>query len=603
MLHTQRLVITGAIDYHAIDSMKQVRRLKALGAGAALCITLIVLAACVFPACGTPPPAPAATSAVDANWWKGAVIYEVYPRSFGDTNGDGIGDLNGITEHLDYLQDLGVDGIWITPFFPSPQVDFGYDITDYTAIDPQYGTMADFDRLVAEAGKHKIKVLCDLVLNHTSDRHPWFIESRASRTNSKADWYVWVDGTPGTPPNNWLSIFGHSAWEWDDARKQYYYHAFYKQQPDLNWRNKQVRDAMYDMIRGWMKHGVAGFRLDAVPHLYEDPQRADEKFLPGVNSYGDRNTERVHTDNLPEVHGAYRELRQVADSVPGTVLIGETYLPNVEQLAQAYGSKDDELQLPMDTQYGMHSKLSAELFRSKLRDAETGLNGHMPLFVFDNHDNRRRWNRFGDGQHDDAIARLIATLLLTPRDTALMYYGQELGMSNNDPKSVDQVKDPIGKIGWPKEIGRDGERTPMQWNARENAGFSTAASTWLPTAPNYKDLNVAAETGNPASLLSYYRSLIHLRKQNPALRDGDLRIVDDSNPDVLSFVRTANGVTVLVSMNFSDSPRTVSFDGAAVGVTGRSLTPLLQSTAPSTETASLDKLVLPPYGAYIGEVH
>ena len=230
----------------------------------------------------------------------------------------------------------------------------------------------------------------------------------------------------------------------------------------------------------------------------------------------------------------------------------------------------------MDTQYGMHSKLSAEYFRSKLRDAETGLHGHVPLLVFDNHDNRRSWNRFGDGQHDDAIARLIGTLLLAPRGTALMYYGQELGMSNSDPKTIDQVKDPIGKIGWPKEIGRDGERTPMQWDATPNAGFSSSPITWLPLAPGYTSINVAAETGNPASLLSYYRKLIHLRKQNPAFRDGDLRLVDEHNKDVLSFVRTGGGTTVLVAMNFSDAARTVNFDAAEIGVAGRALTPLMQ---------------------------
>jgi alpha-glucosidase len=526
----------------------------------------------------------------------------VYPRSFADTNGDGIGDLNGITAHLDYLEQLGVDGIWITPFYPSPQVDFGYDITDYNAIDPQYGTMADFERLVAEAGKRNIKVIADMVLNHTSDQHPWFVESRSSRTNPKADWYVWVDGKPGTPPNNWLSIFGHSAWQWDSTRQQYYYHAFYIQQPDLNWRNRQVRDAMYDMIRGWMKRGVAGFRLDAIPQLFEDPKLQNEDYLAGLTSYGDRRTARTHTDNLPEVHEVYRELREVVDAVPGTVLIGETYLPNVAELAQAYGSKSDELQLPMDTQYGMHSTLSAELFRARLRDAETGLNGNMPLLVFDNHDNRRSWNRFGDGKHDAAIARLIATLLLAPRDTALMYYGEELGMSNNDPKSVDQVKDPIGKTGWPKEIGRDGERTPMQWDTSPNAGFSTAPSTWLPVAPNYVTVNVAAETKDAGSLLNYYRNLIRLRKQNAALRDGDVRIVDEKNKDVLSFVRSASGNTVLVALNFSASPRTVSYTPAQIGVAGRSLTALAESFPPGDSPATLDKLVLPAFGAYVGEV-
>jgi alpha-glucosidase len=537
-----------------------------------------------------------AAATPDANWWKGAVIYEVYPRSFGDTNGDGVGDLNGITAHLDYLRDLGVDAIWITPFFPSPQVDFGYDVTDYTAIDPQYGTMADFDRLVAEAGKRKIRVIADLVLNHTSDQHPWFRESRSSCTNPKADWYVWVDGKPGTPPNNWLSIFGHSAWQWDETRKQYYYHAFYKQQPDLNWRNRQVRDAMYDMIRGWMKRGVAGFRLDAVPHLFEDPKLANEELRPGTTAYGDRNTTRTHTDNLAEVHEVSRELRKVADSVPGTVLIGETYLNNVAELAKAYGAENDEIQLPMDTQYGMHNKLSADLFRAKLRDAETGLHGNMPLFMFDNHDNRRSWNRFGDGRHDDAIARLIATLLLTPRATALLYYGQELGMTNNDPKSIDQVKDPVGRTGWPKDIGRDGERTPMQWDAGRNGGFSAAAATWLPVAPNYTMVNVATEGKDSGSLLSYYRTLIRLRKENAALREGDVRIVDEQNKDVLSFLRTAGAGTVLVSVNCSGSRQAVPF--ATLGIAGRRLVRL----AGSFESAGKDTLDFPPFGAYVGEV-
>ena len=575
--------------------MSRVRRLSEFGRSAALLIVLISASH------GEPKPA-AATPRWDPNWWKGAVIYEVYPRSFADTNGDGIGDLNGITAHLDYLQQLGVDGIWITPFYPSPQVDFGYDITDYNAIDPQYGTMKDFERLVAEAGKRNIKVIADMVLNHTSDRHPWFVESRSSRTNPKANWYVWVDGKPGTPPDNWLSIFGHSAWQWDSARQQYYYHAFYIQQPDLNWRNRQVRDAMYDMIRGWMKRGVAGFRLDAVPQLFEDPKLQNEEYLPGYTAYGDRRTTRAHTDNLPEVHEVYRELRQVVDAVPGTVLIGETYLPNVAELAQAYGAKNDELQLPMDTQYGMHSSLSAELFRARLRDAETGLKGNVPLFVFDNHDNRRSWNRFGDGKHDAAIARLIATLLLAPRDTALMYYGEELGMSNNDPKSVDQVKDPIGKTGWPKEIGRDGERSPMQWDAGANAGFSTARSTWLPVAPNYATVNVSTETKDSGSLLNYYRSLIRLRKQNAALREGNLRIVDENNKDVLSFVRAARGITVLVAMNFSASPQTLSYPAAQIGISGRRLTVLAESFGSDGTPASLDKLVLPAFGAFIGEL-
>src|SRR5579875_3311301 len=258
--------------------------------------------------------APPASEIHNPNWWKGAVIYEVYPRSLQDSNRDGIGDLNGITSRLDYLKALGVNAIWLTPIYPSPQVDFGYDISDYRAIDPQYGTMSDFEYLVSEAQKRDIRVINDLVLNHTSDKHPWFIESESSRTNPKANWYIWADGKPGGgPPNNWQSIFGHSAWTYVASRQQYYYHAFYPQQPDLNWRNPEVRRAMYDVARFWMDKGVSGFRLDAITSLFEDPALRDEPYLKGRNAYGDRIISRIYTDNLPEVHEVLRELRKVTD--------------------------------------------------------------------------------------------------------------------------------------------------------------------------------------------------------------------------------------------------------------------------------------------------
>jgi len=538
----------------------------------------------------------------DANWWRNAVLYEIYPRSFGDTNRDGIGDLNGITRHLDYLEELGVDGIWITPFYPSPQVDFGYDISDYRAIDPQYGTLADFDRLVSEAGKRQIRVITDLVLNHTSDRHPWFIESRSSRTNPKADWYIWADGKPGRqPPNNWLSVFGHSAWQYDQPRNQFYYHDFYREQPDLNWRNRSVRDAMYDMVRFWMKRGVAGFRLDAITTLFEDPQLRDEAYLPGTTPYGDRNASREYTDNLPEVHDVLRELRRVTNEFAGRILIGETYVANAAELRKMYGVHNDELQLPMDTQYGFINSLKADTFRRKLAEAETKLEGNTPLFVFDNHDNRRSWNRYGDSQHDEGIAKLIATLLLTPRGTALLYYGQEIGMANNDPKSPAEVRDPIGKAGWPKEIGRDGERTPMQWNEARNAGFTDGATTWLPIGPDYRSRDVAVESRDPKSLLSYYKALIRLRKENPALKDGTLTLVNETDQRVLSYLRTSGPTTVLVAVNFSGAPLTVRFDLKPYGVRGTQLNTLVSSfDTPRAE--SLSNFVLPPFGAFVGEV-
>jgi alpha-glucosidase len=544
----------------------------------------------------------AAGAESSGQWWQKAIVYEVYPRSFGDSNGDGIGDLNGITEHLDYLKDLGVDAIWITPCYPSPQVDFGYDISNYHAIDPQYGTMADFDRLVAEAKKRNIRVIMDMVPNHTSDQHPWFLESKSSRTNPKAEWYMWHDGKDRQPPNNWQSIFGHSGWQWAPERGQFYYHAFYKEQPDLNWRNREVRNAMYDEIRFWMKRGVAGFRLDAVTSLFEDPQLRDEPVAkPGLNAYGDPILTRQYTDNLPECHDVFRELRQVTNEFEGGVLIGETYLPNVSELAKMYGAPDDELHLPMDTQFGFNP-LSADAFRRKLREAETQLSGHMPLFFFDNHDNPRSLTRYGDGKNNPAIAKLLATLLLTPRCAALLYYGQEIGMENTDPTRKEDVRDPVGRIGWPKDKGRDGERTPMQWDASVNAGFSSAKATWLPVPPTYKERNVAAEANDPDSLLNYYKALIRLRKTNPALKDGDFTLINETDQDVLAFIRKADGKAVLVALNFTPHRQKVSFDLEPQGVRGKQATTVLSSFSKAGHNSSLKDLVLPPYGAYVGQV-
>ena len=539
----------------------------------------------------------------DPDWWRNAVIYEIYPRSFADTNGDGIGDLNGITEHLDYLKDLGVDAIWITPFYPSPQVDFGYDISNYEAIDPQYGTMADFDRLMREATKRGIRVVNDMVLNHTSDQHPWFKESKSSRKNPKADWYVWQNAdAKGHPPNNWQSIFGHSAWQWDEKRKQFYYHAFYKEQPDLNWRNQAVRDAMYDTMRFWLDKGVAGFRLDAVPSLFEDVQLRDEPYLEGMDAYGERIVSRVYTDNLAEVHEVLRELRHVTNEYPGRVLIGETYLPNSLELAKMYGKNQDELHLPMDMQLGFLNKLSVADFRRKLFEAETQLNGNMPLFAFDNHDNMRSVDRYGDGVHNDAIQRLIATVLLTPRASALMYYGEELGMTTNTPTRVEDVQDPIGRIGWPKEKGRDGERTPMQWNNDANAGFGGTHKPWLPVGPNYKTVNVAVESKEPDSLLNYYKRLIKLRKENEQLREGEFVLTNEASGTVLSYIRvTRDGKAVVVAMNFTSQPQAMSVDLSSRGVKGRHLKTLLASF-PGAKEPDLGHITLPAFGSYVGQV-
>jgi len=443
-------------------------------------------------------------------WWEDAVIYEIYPRSFQDSNGDGIGDLNGITQRLDYLESLGVKAIWIAPFYPSPQVDFGYDISDYESIDPQFGTMADFDRLLSEAQRHHIRLILDMVLNHTSDRHPWFIDAASSRESRYHDFYVWNNGKTDKagkrqPPNNWISLFGGSAWEYVPAVDQFYYHMFYRQQPDLNWRNPKVEQAMFAAMHFWLNRGVAGFRLDAITTLFEDPKLRDAPALGGTNAQGDPALSDVYTNNLPEVHDVIRRMRSMVDSYSGDrLLIGETYVPRTANLDPWYGgSRQDELQLPMDTLLGMGSKLDARLFRQHLVEAETQLHHSQPLFVFDNHDNVRSWDRYGDGVHNAEIARIIATILLTSHAAALIYQGEEIGQVTATPARVEDVRDPIGKTGWPKEKGRDGERTPMQWDASDRqAGFSTNEHTWLPVTPNYTTINVQTESADPASLLS-----------------------------------------------------------------------------------------------------
>ncbi|MGO8718204.1 MAG: glycoside hydrolase family 13 protein [Acidobacteriaceae bacterium] len=549
-------------------------------------------------------PAVASASRNDP-WWKHAVIYEVYPRSFQDSNGDGVGDLNGITDRLDYLQGLGVNAIWLTPIYPSPQHDFGYDISNYEAIDPMYGTLQQFDRLVAEAKKRNIRVIMDLVMNHTSDQHPWFQESRSSRNNPKRDWYVWRDGKgPGIPPNNWQSDFGHSAWTYDAKTKQWYYHKFEVQQPDLNWNNPEVQKAMFNIVRFWLDRGVAGFRLDAITCLFEDPQFRDEKVLPGKNEYGDPNIGEEMTNNLPQVHDVLRALRKVTDSYPGNrVLIGETYLPNIQELLKMYGSNHDESQLPMDLQVGFIDKLDVNAFRQKINEAEIDLDGNQPLFVFDNHDRPRSWDRYGDGVHNAAIARILAAILFTTRSTAMMYYGEELGMVTTTPKTKAEVQDPWGKIGWPKEKGRDGERTPMQWTPGKNAGFSTADKTWLPVAPDYNTVNVEVESNDPHSLYHWYQALIAIRRNNPALRNGDNIMLNTSDSHILSYLRKnpGNGASVLVAINFTAQPHTVSFQLKPLGIDGSRAKTLLQDSSIAANVP-LHHLELPPFAVYIGQV-
>ena len=532
-------------------------------------------------------------------WWQNAVFYEIYPRSFADSNNDGIGDLPGITSKLDYLKRLGVDAIWITPCFPSPQVDFGYDVSNYEDIDPMYGTLADFDAMQKAASQRGIRIILDFVMNHTSDQHAWFLDSRSSRTSERRDWYIWRDGrAPNQPPNNWQAVFGGSAWQFDAKTQQYYYHYFYPQQPDLNWRNPAVKGAMFDVTRWWYQRGVAGFRLDAVDTLFEDPNLHDNPILPGRNAYGDPNMENKYNHNLPEVHDVLRQLRQVADPY-NAVLIGETWTDNIQQLNRYYGEHGDELQMPMDFMFMMVNKLSPPDFRKQVAAANAA--SGWPVYVIGNHDRTRSWDRYGDGQHNDSIAKVLAGLYLTLRGTPILYYGEEIGMQNNDPKSRAEVKDPIGKLGWPKEKGRDGERTPMQWDGTANAGF-TKGTPWLPVPDSYKTHNVASEQNDPNSVLVFYQRLLALRHSNAALLDGDYVALNDGDPNVMSYLRRYKDEAVLVVLNMSAEPQQASFDLTPQGLSSKRVKTLLTTMTEMPDATDLRQMTLAPFSVYIGEL-
>ena len=467
--------------------------------------------------------------------------------------------------------------------------------------------MADFDNLVAEAAKRNIRVIMDYVINHTSDQHKWFLESRSSRDNPKRDWYIWRDGKGGPrptsqPPNNWQSWFGHSAWQWDEKTRQYYYHYFYVQQPDLNWRNPEVHAAMDGVLDFWMKRGVAGFRIDAVSRLFEDPNLHDDPYMPGHNVYGDRNIKHLYTDDLPQVHDVLKEVRRVVDKYPGDpVLVTEADEPNVPALTKMYGN-DDEVQLPMDFQIADVNELSAPRFRQLFDQIENNTAHGQPEYFFSNHDQPRQWDRYGDGEHNDQIAKLMAVLELTTRGTPQMYYGEELGMRTTDPARIEDVHDPIGKLGWPKEKGRDGERTPMQWDSTAEAGFTTNTKPWLPVPPSASSYNVEAESKDPNSIFNTYKHLLALRKSDPALRDGWQKSINESDPNVFAFLRHAGDKTVLVALNMSAHPHTMAFHLAAEGIAGTRLAPLYNSSDSSGEPIPLEHVTLAPFGALVAAV-
>jgi alpha-glucosidase len=484
----------------------------------------------------------------DDSWWKDGIFYQIYPRSFQDSDADGIGDLKGIIDRLPYLVRLGVDAIWLSPIFPSPMVDFGYDIADYTAIDPLFGTMEDFDALVETAHAEGLKVILDLVPNHTSDQHPWFVESRSSRDNPKRDWYIWRDpGADGAPPNNWLSEFGGSAWTHDEATGQYYYHAFLAQQPDLNWRNPAVREAMYDVMRFWLSKGVDGFRVDVIWHLIKDAQFRDNPPNPFYRE-GRPPHEKMLTQystDQPEVHEVVAEMRRVTEEFGSRVLIGEIYLP-LERLVAYYGNDLRGAQMPFN--FALLSTLwSARSIEKIIADYEAVLPpGAWPNWVLGNHDRPRVASRVGQDQ-----IRVAAMLLLTLRGTPTLYYGDEIGM-RQVPIAPDQVRDPFEKNVPGIGVGRDGCRTPMQWDATPNAGFSSV-TPWLPLASDFMQENVVNLDADAESILNLYRELIKLRKQMPALTSGDY-VPLAAEGDVLLYRRVSGDGSIVIALNLGAEP-------------------------------------------------
>ena len=493
-------------------------------------------------------------------WWRDGVIYQIYPRSFMDSNGDGIGDLEGIRRRLDHLVWLGVDGIWLSPCFPSPMKDFGYDVADYCDIDPAFGSLADFDHLLAEAHARGIRIVLDFVPNHTSDHHPWFVESRRDRASSKRDWYVWRDPKPdGSPPNNWLAAFGGGAWEWDEATAQFYLHSFLKEQPDLDWRNGQVERAMHGVLRFWLDRGVDGFRIDVVQKLVKDAELRDNPLVEGVTGYfGQRH---IHDENHPDVHALLRRLRALLDGYPERMAVGEVYLFDPPEVAKYYG-RGDELHLAFNFNFTF-SPWSAEAFRERIEAFERALPPEAwPDVVLSNHDNSRHASRFDDPEWGEDRARVAALMLLTLRGTPFLYYGEEIGM-RDVPIPEESMQDPLAHNVHPK-LGRDPERTPMQWEPGPGAGFGSA-QPWLPVGADADVRNVLGQRADPASLLHLYRDLIALRRDTPALYAGSYRTLA-SPPEVLAYERVAPGSRAVVALNFGTEPRRVDLgSGAIVG--------------------------------------
>ena len=490
-------------------------------------------------------------------WWEGAVLYQIYPRSFADANGDGIGDLAGILERLDHLRgsdaSLGVDAIWLSPIYPSPLADFGYDITDYTDVAAEFGTLADLDALIAACHDRGLRLLMDLVPCHTSVEHPWFVDARSSRSSAKRDWYIWADASPtGGAPSNWVGAFGHVSWEWDAGTEQFYLHSFYPEQPDLNWRNPDVAEAIAEVMRFWLGRGVDGFRVDAIfaaikdDLLRDNPPDRRPGAVPGLGVGGGQDP--LWSINRPEVHDVIRHLRRVASEFAGRVLVGEAYVP-VEELAGYLGhGTDDEFHLAFDFELLLspweHQHLTLAIERAEALHPP----GVLPTYALSNHDRPRHATRWGAGR-----ARAAAFLLLTLRGVAVLYAGEEIGMVDADSALLPDP--PFDRAG------RDGSRTPMQWDPSPSGGFGTG-TPWLPSV-DPAERNVADQSADPASVLSLYRRLIAARTEVPALGRGTHRSIFGVAPEVLAWIRELDGERVLVLLNVGDETRSCELRGFA----------------------------------------
>ncbi len=500
--------------------------------------------------------------ATDPDWWRGAVIYQIYPRSYQDSNGDGIGDLSGIIHRLPHVASLGVDAIWISPFYRSPMLDFGYDVSDYRDVDPMFGSLGDFDALVQRAHELGVKVIVDLVLSHTSDQHPWFKESRSSRDNPKADWYVWADPKPdGTPPNNWLSIFGGSAWEWDGQRMQYYMHNFLPQQPDLNFHNAEVRKELLDVARFWLERGVDGFRLDTVNFYYADAELRDNPPLaetdrndntaPSVNPYNYQ--DHLYDKTQPENLQFLKDFRAVCDEYHAITSVGEIGESQRGSQVQAEYTSNGRLHMAYDFDLLANAYPTGTRIAAVMDKIETHVSNGWACWAYSNHDVMRhtsRWNLSPEAH------RTYTALLLSLKGTACLYQGEELGLTEAYVP-YEHLQDPYGKRFWPKFKGRDGCRTPMPWSTdRANGGFSDAAP-WLPVAVEHIQSAAEVQDQDPASMLSFYRSMIAFRKAYPALLKGSYLLVEAEDA-YLSFVRSHGGVDVFCAFNLSPEPRQVT---------------------------------------------